>query len=88
MNKRKPFAFAISLLTVAIALILISPRFSTPSSPLAKTLVGQFVYDIPSSDPITGLPVELWNQNGLEPILAGVTNATGHVVFEGLLDET
>ena len=68
------------------SVVLVRP-FLTPSSPLDKSIVKQFVYDIdPTYPPVPNLDVDLWNSIGL--VDSGVTDASGYVTFAGLVDET
>ena len=90
MNK-KTVVFAISLITtiVSIAIVLSIPHFIvTSSSPLDKSIVKQFVYDIdPTYPPVAGLNVDLFNSQ-LSPVAALATDTTGYVTFTDLVDET
>ena len=92
MNKKKAMTFTTHLLMVAVVTMILClpsvvlvPPFLTPSSPLDKSIVKQFVYD--TLDPIIGLNVDLYD-GALTAVDSGVTNATGHVKFIGLTDQT
>ena len=68
-----------------IATQVLVPHFLTSSSPLGKTIEVTFVY--PDQTSIgAGLSVDLWNQVGI--VDTQITDATGKVVFAGLVDET
>ena len=89
MSKRKAVAFIAFLLIAAIGIValVIAPRFLTQSSPLDKSIVKQFVYEIdPTYPPVAGLDVDLWNTVGLKD--SSTTDASGYVTFAGLVDET
>jgi len=86
LNK-KAVAFIAFVVFMAL-LILISLFFvilSTVPSPLDKTIVKQFAYEC-SKDPIVGLNVSLYDGLGFHAWQ--LTNATGHVAFGCLDDET
>jgi len=87
-QKQKAGAFTIS--TVAIALLIVFSLFFgillTVSSPLDKTIIKEFLYT-GTDDPISGLTVDLYN-DGMAILATDITNATGHVRFEGLNDGT
>jgi len=88
LNK-KAVAFIAFVVFMAL-LFLISLFFvilSTVPSPLDKSIVKEFVYDIdPTYPPVVGLEVDLYNSIGL--VDTEVTDLTGHVTFTGLKDET
>lgn len=85
-------AFLVTAAVVAtVAVHLITPflldPFIKPASPLDKSIVKQFVYDIDATyPPIVGLDVDLYNLIGI--IDTQTTNASGHVTFDQLVDET
>ena len=73
--------------SIVVAAILV-PQFSTSSSPLDKSIVKQFEYDIdPTYPPIVGLNVDLFNSQ-LNPVASVLTDASGYVTFIDLVDET
>ena len=90
MNK-KTIVLAVSLITtiVTIVVLISVPHFlTTSSSPLDKSIVKQFVYDIdPTYPAVEGLNVDLFNSQ-LTPVGSVLTDATGYVTFAGLVDET
>ena len=93
MNNRKAVAFTIIILAVALifnvllTIMVLSPLFIHNSSPLDKSIVKQFVYDIdPTYPPVVSLDVDLWNSIGI--VDSGVTDVNGFVTFTGLVDET
>lgn len=88
MDKRKLLIFTILLLTTIAGVSISASHFLNSSSPLDKSIVKQFVYDIdPTYPPVTGLNVDLFNSQ-LNPVASIPTDATGYVTFVGLVDET
>lgn len=73
------------IIIIKVATIPKTPQFVYPSSPLDKTIVKRFAY-IFTEDPIAGLNVSLYDGNDFHKWQ--LTNATGHVAFAGLNDET
>ena len=87
MSKKKAVVFIAFLLIASVAVLVVAPRFLTQSSPLDKSIVKQFVYDVdPTYPPVAGLDVDLWNTIGLKD--SSTTDASGYVTFAGLVDET
>jgi len=87
MNKRR-IAVSITLLTILGLAVPSISIFLPKPSPLDKSIVKQFVYDIsPTYPPVVGLDVDLYNE-ALTPVASGVTDASGYVTFVGLTDQT
>ena len=75
------------IVSIVVATILV-PKFLTVSSPLDKSIVKEFVYDIdPTYPPVSGLSVDLYNSD-LLPVGTEVTDASGYVNFVMLTDQT
>ena len=71
-------------MVIAIGAIwILIPRFLTSSSPLDRAIDKTFIYEA-SQNPIPGLYVELYNENGLDPLTTGTTDASGNILFDGL----
>lgn len=88
MDKRKLLIFTILLATTIAGVSISASHFLNSSSPLDKSIVKQFVYNIdPTYPPIEGLNVDLFNSQ-LTPVGSMLTDATGYVTFVGLVDET
>ena len=87
-RKRAVVFTAFLVIASIVAATILVPKFLTGSSPLDKSIVKQFVYDIdPTYPPIEGLNVDLFNSQ-LNPVASVLTNATGYATFSGLVDET
>ena len=95
MNKKKAMTFTSFLLKVAVVTMILClpsvvlvPPFLTPSSPLDKSIVKQFLYDIdPTYPPVEGLTVDLYN-SALTSVDSTVTDVGGYATFLDLTDQT
>ena len=84
LERKKAVVFTAFLVIASIVVVaILIPKFLTGSSPLDRAIDKTFIYEA-SQNPIPGLYVELYNENGLDPIATGATNGLGNVVFDGL----
>ena len=89
LERKKAVVFTAFLViaSIVVATILV-PKFLTVSSPLDKSIIKQFVYEIdPTYPPVEGLNVDLFNDQ-LNPVDSVLTDASGYATFTGLVDET
>jgi len=84
LERKKAVVFTAFLViaSIVVAAILV-PKFLTASSPLDIAIDKTFIYEA-SQNVVPGLYVELYNENGLDPIATGATDASGNVIFDGL----
>ena len=86
-KKKKTIVFTAIFALTMVAIILFS--LTRPASPLDKSIVKQFVYDIEATGypPVAGLSVDLYN-NDLTPVATETTDVDGYVTFVNLVDGT
>ena len=84
LRKRNTVVFTAFLViaSIVVATILV-PKFLTGSSPLDRAIDKTFIYEA-TQNVVPGLYVELFNENGLDPIATGTTDTGGNIVFDGL----